>query len=959
MKRFSRCAPALFLAIVVLICSTSLFSAAQTLTLTCAGGTAEVGVAYSSSLTVSGGVAPYTFSITSGALPPGLTLDPASGAITGTPTQAGKFNYHPTVVDSQGNTATSKCQMVVSGHVEIDCPNNGKNVGEVGVPFSVQVPAIKGVPPYTFALISGSLPPGLSLNPNTGVISGIPTQAGTFLFTLQVTDSLGATFNLRCQIKIKPALTLICASSTGQVGVAYSSALIATGGVSPYTFSIIAGSLPPGLTLNPSTGAITGTPTQPGAFNFTAQVVDSDKSGGTGVVTTNCSITISPAPITLACAGGTAQVGVPYSSALVATGGVPPYTFSIITGSLPPGLTLNTSTGAITGTPTQAGTFNFTAQVVDSTGSKAGTATANCSIVVAPPAITLACAGGTAQVGVAYSSALVATGWVPPYTFSIISGSLPPGLTLNTSTGAITGTPTQAGTFNFTAQVVDSTGTQAGTATANCQIVVSPPAITLTCPSGAAQIGMAYNSALVVSGGTPPYTFSITSGSLPPGLTLNTSTGAITGTPTQAGTFNFTAQVVDSTGTQAGTATANCSIVVSSGVCVAGAINQSIKANASFAAVGLDNTNFTISSGNTWINGNMGVGVDGLFNMSGGATDNGTLYADPTAQITITGGSAITGGTVTQSMAGVQTAAVSVSNQAATLTPTQTSTDITSSTTITGNGGQNVISITGSFNLQGGSTLTIQGSTSDTFIFNVSNGVTLGGGSNIVLSGGVSPSQVLFNFPPGSSGQVNTNGNSQTSGTFLAPYLPITVSGGVHVSEFVTGGQLTLQSGPNVTAPDCSGDAIGQSCTLGYYKNHSQLIQGCFGIASSTLISTLLGPTSGVDSCVGGLTLLQDLQAPGSKCGGGTLAQAELIMTKQLITAVANGGNTNPAACDAAAVLIGQADQLIAGGNANAITAYGSYLESTYNNDKIGNLCGNGNGPQAKSRSGQLPSRIE
>src|SRR5208283_4157317 len=187
-----------------------------------------------------------------------------------------------------------------------------------------------------------------------------------------------------------------------------------------------------------------------------------------------------------------------------------PYTFSIASGSLPPGLTLNTSTGAITGTPTTAGTYNFTAQVVDSQGN---TATSSCSIVVSP-ALTLSCPTGMAQVGVAYSSALVASGGVAPYTFSIISGSLPPGLTLNTSTGAITGTPTTTGTYNFTAQVVDSKG---NTATASCSIVVSMPMLTLSCPTGTAQVGVAYSSALVATGGVAPYTFSIVSGSLPPG----------------------------------------------------------------------------------------------------------------------------------------------------------------------------------------------------------------------------------------------------------------------------------------------------------------------------------------------------------------------------------------------------------------------------------------------------------
>ncbi len=479
-------------------------------------------------------------------------LNPSTGAITGTPTTYGTFNFTAKVVDSTGSaagTTTANCAIVISPPaITLACPTS---TGQVGVAYSSALVATGGVPPYTFSITSGSLPPGLSLNPSTGAITGTPTTYGTFNFTAQVVDSTGTaagTTTASCSIVISPpAITLACATSTGQVGVAYSSALVATGGVPPYTFSITSGSLPPGLTLNPSTGAITGTPTTYGTFNFTAKVVDSTGTAA-GTTTANCSIVISPPAITLACATSTGQVGVAYSSALVATGGVPPYTFSITSGSLPPGLSLNPSTGAITGTPTTYGTFNFTAKVIDSTGTAAGTTTANCSIVISPPAITLACATSTGQVGVAYSSALVATGGVPPYTFSITSGSLPPGLSLNPSTGAITGTPTTYGTFNFTAQVVDSTGTAAGTTTANCSIVISPPAITLACATSTGQVGVAYSSALVATGGVPPYTFSITSGSLPPGLSLNPSTGAITGTPTTYGTFNFTAQVVDSTG---------------------------------------------------------------------------------------------------------------------------------------------------------------------------------------------------------------------------------------------------------------------------------------------------------------------------------------------------------------------------------------------------------------------------
>jgi hypothetical protein len=259
-------------------------------------------------------------------------------------------------------------------------------------------------------------------------------------------------------------LSLGCAASAGQKSVAYSSALVASGGTPAYTFSISSGSLPPGLTLNPSTGAITGTPTTAGAYSYTAKVTD---SLGATALSSGCTITIAN-PLTLGCAAATGEKGVAYSSALVASGGTPAYTFSISSGSLPLGLTLNASTGAITGTPTTAGTYSYTAKVKDSLGATA--LSSGCCITIASP-LTLGCAASTGKKGTAYSSTLVRSGGVAPYTFSISSGSLPPGLTLNASTGAITGTPTTAATYSYTAKAKDSLGATA--LSSGCSICIS------------------------------------------------------------------------------------------------------------------------------------------------------------------------------------------------------------------------------------------------------------------------------------------------------------------------------------------------------------------------------------------------------------------------------------------------------------------------------------------------------
>jgi hypothetical protein len=240
-----------------------------------------------------------------------------------------------------------------------------------------------------------------------------------------------------------------------------------------------------------------------------------------------------------------------YSAALGAAGGVAPYTWSVTSGNLPPGLNLVSvpPNWVISGTPTTVGTYPFTLHVADSQTPPA-TASAPLSITVNATVTqltvqTTSLPAGTQNLG--YNVMLAATGGLTPYTWSVTAGSLPRGLSLNSGTGAITGTPSGGGISNFTVRVTDSNSPPA-TASAPLSIIITPAVLlgitTTSLPSG--NVGNAYSATLTAIGGVYPYTWSITSGTLPTGLHLDPSTGVISGMPTTVGTSNFTVKIADS-----------------------------------------------------------------------------------------------------------------------------------------------------------------------------------------------------------------------------------------------------------------------------------------------------------------------------------------------------------------------------------------------------------------------------
>ena len=450
--------------------------------------------------------------------------------------------YVGLVVSSQSTSslATATFDNVSVSNAPLSITTGSLSSGIQSLAYSASLAASGGAVPYTWSITAGSLPSGLSLNTSTGAINGTPTSAGTSNFTAQVTDAKSSSVSQTFSLSINAPLSVITASlPSGTQGAAYSVTLTATGGQTPYTWSISAGILPGGLSLNASTGTIAGTPTATGTNSFTAQVRDANSITATQAFSLN----INPPPplvvTTISFPSGTQNTA--YSTALAATGGLTPYTWSISAASLPAGLSLNANTGSITGTPTAPLTSSFTVQVKDA---NSNTASEALSIIINPPLAISTSSLSSGMQNAAYSATLAASGGQTPYTWSISAGSLPSGLSLTASTGAISGTPTTSGSSSFTVKVTDSSSPANSTSEALSIIVNLPLTITTSSLPGSTQ-NVAYSATLTATGGATPYTWSISAGSLPAGVSLNASTGTIAGTSAAIGTTSLTVQVSD------------------------------------------------------------------------------------------------------------------------------------------------------------------------------------------------------------------------------------------------------------------------------------------------------------------------------------------------------------------------------------------------------------------------------
>jgi hypothetical protein len=347
---------------------------------------------------------------------------------------------------------------VRSGTVIKVCPS-----GEVGKAYNFQIKGREGTGCVPFVSFKADgLPPGLSIESGSGVISGTPTKTGTYVFWVTMTDipassggvswcSDNASTQKQFEITINQGLQIDqrqAVLTPAQVGTPYNLQFTATGGSATWTVS--SGSVPGGLALS-STGLLSGTATTPGDYSFKITAT----SGGRSDTQTYSMSVVAKLQLTAKQTAG--EVGLPFQVTPQATGGKPGYTFSV-DGALPDGLTLDAATGAITGTPTAASNATLKLTVKDTLGL---TTTMDLPVNVADRLLVSKRPLPGGKVGRTYRATLRATGGVAPRTWRILGGRpglLPNGLRLNARTGQISGTPNKAGTFRLRIQVTDRLG---------------------------------------------------------------------------------------------------------------------------------------------------------------------------------------------------------------------------------------------------------------------------------------------------------------------------------------------------------------------------------------------------------------------------------------------------------------------------------------------------------------------
>jgi hypothetical protein len=338
---------------------------------------ATAGNTYNSLIMVGGGTAPYAFSKVYGNLPDGLSLNTATGTISGTPIGSSSYTFAVGVTDKVGIYVEKEFTIDLVPTLSIATATLPR--GSIESIYSATVLAIGGKPGYTYCITNGSLPDGLSFDVS-GVLSGKPVIDGIFNVTITATDSTGRKVSKDFNINICQTLTIATNSlATSLINTPYNQIISATGGFGAYVWTIISGTLPIELKFNSATGIINGTPSSTGSYPLSIAVQDA-----VGRSTTANYVLNIAKPLTFITSSlPSTYKGDSYNTSLLKSGGVAPFKYSV-TGTLPANLLFDSDTGSIIGSPTSSGLTNLMFTVTDSSYPTPQSASKNLSLRVWP-----------------------------------------------------------------------------------------------------------------------------------------------------------------------------------------------------------------------------------------------------------------------------------------------------------------------------------------------------------------------------------------------------------------------------------------------------------------------------------------------------------------------------------------------------------------------------------------------
>ncbi|MDA8291261.1 MAG: putative Ig domain-containing protein [Actinomycetota bacterium] len=437
--------------------------------------TATVGTAYATYTFVASGTPTPTYSVASGTLPPGLTLDTTSGSLAGTPAVSGSYTFTVSASNGVGTPATSGSITIGVQGVPVFTSDSAPSSAATGISYSFTF-VTRAYPAASYSVSSGILPPGLTLAAATGVLSGIPATTGTYSFTVEASNTVGNVYTPVLSISVgtasAPLLVADSPTSAATYGISYSYTFSALGTPVP-TFFVASGQIPLGLSLNSATGLLSGVPTTIGTYSF---VIGATNGVGTAAISPPLAIAVTyptPPVFTADTPPSPANVGSAYGYTFAATGS-PAAGFVLASGVLPPGLVLNTTTGQLTGTPTTVGVFTFVIEAVNSYGTTLTPSLSITTQLLIAPVLTRDSPPRFSIVGTRYAGYVFAATGAPRPTFSVSTGALPRGLALDAATGLLSGTPSTPGRFTFTVAASNGVGSAAVSPSITIEAIARP-----------------------------------------------------------------------------------------------------------------------------------------------------------------------------------------------------------------------------------------------------------------------------------------------------------------------------------------------------------------------------------------------------------------------------------------------------------------------------------------------------